>query len=324
MVFIGGGFYIDYVSDSERESEKQIVKEESGNLKNVGAAPEFSGISTWLNSNPLTMKDFKGKVVLIDFWTYSCINCIRTLPYVTEWYEKYKDNGFVIVGVHTPEFEFEKVTKNVETAIKRYNITYPVAQDNDFSTWRAYNNRYWPAHYLVDQNGNVVYTHFGEGKYDETENAIRKLFGLDALSSNDFPENRDVRTPEIYFGTNRLDHLSSEQKATAAVSSYELPQSVGANSFALEGNWRFDGESAILESGSGKIRLNYFSKNVHMVAEAKEPITVQIFIDDQFVSELPVSFSQLYTLYEGLGSGNHIIDIVIPEPGFQIFTFTFG
>src|SRR6185503_6564716 len=131
----------------------------------------------WLNSEALTMKSLKGKVVLIDFWTYTCINCVRTLPFVTSWYEKYKDDGLVIVGVHTPEFAFEKDKSNVEMAIKRHGITYPVAQDNDYKTWGAYNNRYWPSEYLVNKEGHIVYTHFGEGNYDVTENAIRKLLG---------------------------------------------------------------------------------------------------------------------------------------------------
>lgn len=140
-----------------------------------GRAPEFTGISTWLNSEPLTLAALRGKVVLVDFWAYGCINCIRTLPYVTKWYEKYKDRGFVIVGMHTPEFASERSTPNVEAAIRRHGIAYPVAQDNDFATWKAYRNRYWPAIYLIDQRGRIVYKHYGEGRYAETERAIRAL-----------------------------------------------------------------------------------------------------------------------------------------------------
>ena len=147
-------------------------------FKNYGAAPEFTGIYHWLNSDPLTMASLKGKVVLVDFWTYSCINCIRTLPYVTKWYDTYKDKGLVVVGVHTPEFSFEKDTGNVQTAINRFGIHYPVAQDNDYGTWQAYNNQYWPAEYLINKDGEIVHEHFGEGEYDVTENAIRELLGL--------------------------------------------------------------------------------------------------------------------------------------------------
>lgn len=140
-----------------------------------GPAPAFTNITHWLNSPPLTMEGLKGKVVLVDFWTYACGNCVNTLPHVKQWYDKYKDQGLVVVGVHTPEFPFEKSTANVEQALKEYGIKYPVAQDNDYGTWAAYHNQYWPALYLVDANGRIVYQHYGEGRYDETEAAIKKL-----------------------------------------------------------------------------------------------------------------------------------------------------
>ena len=138
-------------------------------------APEFTGIDNWLNSPPLSMQQLRGKVVLVDFWTYTCINCIRTLPYVKSWHEKYKDKGLIVVGVHTPEYPFERSTSNVQSAIKRLGIPYPVAQDNRYATWQAYSNQYWPAVYLIDKQGRVVYTHFGEGAYQETEAKIRAL-----------------------------------------------------------------------------------------------------------------------------------------------------
>lgn len=144
-------------------------------LVNHGSAPEFTGISSWQNSPPLSMRALKGKVVLIDFWTYSCINCLRTLPHIKKWHDKYKDQGLVIVGVHTPEFAFERKTSNVQTAMKRFDIRYAVAQDNEYATWKAYGNQYWPAVYLVDRNGTIVFKHFGEGRYDEMEKAIQTL-----------------------------------------------------------------------------------------------------------------------------------------------------
>ncbi|CAN7626998.1 thioredoxin family protein [Pseudoduganella sp. LjRoot289] len=147
----------------------------AGPLKNPAAAPEFSGIDKWLNSEPLTVQQLRGKVVLVDFWTYTCINCINVLPHVKAWYDKYKDKGLVVVGVHTPEFPFERSTVNVQTALKRFDIRYPVAQDNRYATWTAYRNQYWPALYLVDRKGQVVYTHFGEGQYSQTEAAIQAL-----------------------------------------------------------------------------------------------------------------------------------------------------
>jgi thiol-disulfide isomerase/thioredoxin len=151
------------------------VAAQAGPLKNSYPAPEITGIEKWLNSEPLTLQQLKGKVVLVDFWTYTCINCIRTLPYVKRWHEKYKDQGLVVIGMHTPEFPYERSTENVMAAIKRFDIKYPVAQDNNYATWEAYNNRYWPAAYLINKKGQVVYTHFGEGRYEETEAAIRAL-----------------------------------------------------------------------------------------------------------------------------------------------------
>ncbi|CAJ0770958.1 MULTISPECIES: thioredoxin family protein [Ralstonia] len=138
-------------------------------------APEFTGINQWLNSQPLSMKDLRGKVVLVDFWTYSCINCLNTLPHVRQWYDKYKDQGLVVVGVHTPEYAFEKSTANVQEALKRLDVRYPVAQDNSYATWSAFHNQFWPALYLIDTDGRIVYQHFGEGRYAETEAAIQKL-----------------------------------------------------------------------------------------------------------------------------------------------------
>ena len=149
-------------------------------LVDYGVAPGFAGIEKWLNSEPLTMEGLRGKVVLLDFWTYSCINCLRTLPHVTKWHERYKDQGLVVVGVHTPEFAFERQTRNVQTAIKRFGIKYPVAQDNQYATWKAYDNQYWPAAYLIDRKGRIVLKHFGEGRYDEMESAIRMLLASDA------------------------------------------------------------------------------------------------------------------------------------------------
>lgn len=149
-------------------------------LIDYGAAPDFSHIEHWLNSAPLSMPALRGKVVLVDFWTYSCINCLRTLPYVTRWHQRYKDQGLVVVGVHTPEYPFEKQTRNVQTAIKRFDIPYPVAQDNQYATWKAYDNQYWPAAYLIDRNGRIVLKHFGEGHYEEMEQAIRLLLASDS------------------------------------------------------------------------------------------------------------------------------------------------
>ncbi|MES2103145.1 MAG: thioredoxin family protein [Pseudomonadota bacterium] len=144
-------------------------------VANGPQAPEFAGIEKWLNTEPLSMQQLRGKVVLVDFWTYTCINCVRTLPYVKSWYDKYQSQGLVVVGVHTPEYPFERSTPNVAAALKKFDIRYPVAQDNRYTTWGAYNNQFWPATYLINKKGQIVYTHFGEGSYQETEAAIRNL-----------------------------------------------------------------------------------------------------------------------------------------------------
>ena len=172
------------------------------------AAPEFTGLANWINSPPLTMQRLKGKVVLVNFWTYSCINCIRTLPYLTGWDKKYRGQGLVIVGVHAPEFEFEKNLDNVRAAVAQYGIAYPVAQDNGFATWDNFKNSYWPAHYLIDRDGRVVYTHFGEGDYQVTENNIRYLLGLKPAKEGEAAEAPAAaveETPETYLGYERAD-----------------------------------------------------------------------------------------------------------------------
>lgn len=325
-LLVAGGIYLE-----KHKGAKPLVGFDNKNeamskvqLKDYGAAPEITGISKWLNSEPLTMQGLRGKVVLIDFWTYSCINCIRTLPYVTGWYEKYKDDGFVVVGVHTPEFAFEKDTNNVQTALKRHSINYPVAQDNDFGTWNAYDNRYWPAHYLIDKNGRIVYTHFGEGKYQETENAIQELLGLHEDTTQVDEEKRNVQTPEIYFGLERLQYLDKSQKAVEQTSTYRLPTEVAPNNFALEGSWSFDGERAKLDQGPGRIKLNFYAKDVHMVAKANKPVLVEVKIGSQTIQTIQVTDSSLYTLYQFGQSGYHELELYINDPGFEIFTFTFG
>ena len=277
------------------------------------------------------MRQLRGKVVLIDFLTYSCINCIRTLPYVTSWYEKYKNDGLMVIGVHTPEFEFEKVTENVATAIKRHNIKYPVAQDNNFATWNAYKNRYWPAKYLIDKEGNIVYTHFGEGEYDTTENKIRFLLGLNdnenESQSRTEPQTGSgtgVKTPEIYFGTDRLEYLTPEQSPSPNAKRYQLPPSLKLNRFALEGEWKFDGEKAILINGSGKIRLKYYASDVFMVAQSEKSLPIIIRLDGDKAAEFTVQESKLYDLIKSDVSAEHVLEIEIPESGFEIFAFTFG
>ncbi len=233
-------------------------------LDDYGVAPELTGINHWLNSKPLTIESLRGKVVLVDFWTYSCINCLRTLPHITEWHEKYKDKGLVIIGVHTPEFAFEKNTTNVEKALQQFNITYPVAQDNDYATWNAYNNHYWPAKYIIDQSGTIVYTHFGEGNYEETETVIRQLLDMGPATTTVVPATIQgtVKSPEIYFGLSRLQNLTKEQTAYQIPTVYTLPAKLDVNKFAFEGTWEFKDDRALLQSQTGKIALHFSAGKV--------------------------------------------------------------
>lgn len=349
VLLIAGGIYIDKTGKNKTLNNPAIITPlstatqniNSGYntaLKNYGPAPELLGINHWLNSDPLTLASLKGKVVLIDFWTYSCINCIRTMPYITKWYETYKDQGFVIIGVHTPEFAFEKVTENVATAIKRFGINYPVAQDNNYETWNAYQNRYWPAHYLIDKQGVIRYVHFGEGEYEETENIIRYLLGLDANESAralQAGEKKDIRSPEIYFGTARIKNIVPGQAPTDRASVYALPKNLELNQFALSGEWKFSPESARLTRGSGKILLKFYSGKLHMVAKSDKEITLKITVDGQARESVTVKNSDLYTLFDSDEYKEHVIEIEIPDApaspangegggGFEAFTFTFG
>ncbi|MEZ4180071.1 MAG: thioredoxin family protein [Candidatus Doudnabacteria bacterium] len=337
VLLAGGGLYLQLtrpnqellnvsVSNSEQNQTEQDQKSTEPKFSNKGPAPEFVGVSKWLNSDALKITDLKGKVVLVDFWTYSCINCIRTLPYVTDWYEKYKNNGLVVVGVHTPEFAFEKVTSNVQAAIERYKISYPVAQDNNYKTWQAYDNRFWPAHYLIDKDGNIMYTHFGEGQYEQTEKAIRTLLGLEGdFVAPLMPEANQAQTPEIYLGTARLGKsYGGVETPSQEEQIYTLPPKLSSNKFALEGKWQFSPEAITHTNGYAKLKLNFNAANAFMVAESPNPVAIKVWIDGVQTKGLVINKSDLYTLFESSEGGAHTLEIEVPEGGLQIFTFTFG
>ena len=208
-------------------------------------APEFNSIKGWINSAPLTIASLRGKVVLVDFWTYSCINCVRTLPYVESWYEKYKSKGLVIIGVHAPEFSFEKVRSNVQAAVKQRGLTYPIALDNDLGTWGAYANEYWPAHYLIDRSGKVVGTHFGEGDYSQTEAAIQKLLGTKAAinqTAADLGSFNSAVTAETYFGSDRAARWNGVAPYKAGLQNFSYRPDTIPNSWTLGGLWNVEGD----------------------------------------------------------------------------------
>lgn len=307
-------------------------------LKNPYPAPEISGIKSWLNSKPLTISSLKGKVVLIDFWTYSCINCLRTLPYITKWDQTYRDKGLIIIGIHAPEFEFEKNADNVQNAIKRNNVKYPVALDNNLDTWRAFQNKYWPAHYLIDKDGNVVYTHFGEGNYDKTENNIRYLLGLDA--KNEKTQEQATysysQTPETYLGSLRAENFSNPKKLINATSEFKLPQSLPADNWALSGRWKIDSQKITSQESNAKLQLNFTSKKVFLVlgTQSSKPIIATVKLNgiilkkfagkDVVNGKIEVSGHRLYELINQDSVKNGLLEITSSEEGLEAYAFTFG
>jgi cytochrome c biogenesis protein CcdA/thiol-disulfide isomerase/thioredoxin len=320
--------------DNSMPSSSQIVGGASSGLPVLGNAPEFSGITGWLNSEPLTLASLKGKVVLVDFWTYSCINCIRTLPHVTSWYDTYKDQGFVVVGVHSPEFAFEKEGKNVAAAIKEHGIHYPVAQDNDFATWKAYDNQYWPAEYLIDAQGRVRETHFGEGNYDETEANIRSLLKEAKVSAlptmapalaDTTPTDR--LSPETYLGLNRRTRLSTDSD----------PLKLGNNEWNLSGNWQSGNDSITSTAAGDSLSFRFTGKDVYLVMNPPSGSTakVRVLLDgkeseassgaDVKSGGVEVSEDRLYHLVHLENAGNwHVLTLVFETPGTGAFAFTFG
>jgi thiol-disulfide isomerase/thioredoxin len=303
--------------------------------------PELQGIEGEINTNNLKFSDLVGKkVILVDFWTYSCINCQRTLPYLTAWHEKYKDQGLEIVGVHSPEFEFEKKYENVKRAVEKWNVKYPVVLDNEHATWDAFKNRYWPAKYLVDIDGYVVWSHFGEGAYDEAEKKIQELLKermirLDLkdgmpieMSKVDapVPEFRKIGTPEIYFGANfaRGNFGNPEGLKFGKSINYSLPSEFKPNQAYLDGEWFVDADFSRLVSNSGKVVLPYDAKIVNIVASSPSGSNLTIFIDGDKVSEVEVTSDDLYTLVNGDSYGKHLLEFEVTGSGFQLYTFTFG
>ena len=313
----------------------------AANLPNLGKAPEITGIDHWLNSEPLTLASLHGKVVLVDFWTYSCINCIRTLPYLESWYQKYAAEGFVIVGVHAPEFAFEHDTGNVQSAIARFGITYPVAQDNEFKTWGAYSNEYWPAHYLIDANGNIRAEHFGEGAYAETEAQIRALLAeagqaaLPTSTTGDGPVPiANGQTPETYLGSGRASDFAGSYPGDGA-HDLTFPASLQTNEWALDGKWDISSQFVTTQAAGDKLELSFRARDVYLVMSAARPVTAHVVVtgastasvqteDVSSAGELTVSTARLYHLVHLPDQEQATITLTFDAPGVQAFAFTFG
>src|ERR1017187_2536746 len=303
-------------------------------LAELGPAPELAGLGPWYNSAPLTLAELRGKVVLVDFWTYSCINCVRTLPHMRALWAKYHDQPFVIVGVHAPEFVFEKSPANVADAIKRHELGYPIAQDNDFGTWKAFNNHYWPAKYLIDAQGVIRYTHFGEGEDEAIDAAIRSLLaelghktGGGVLAAH--TEAPDLRmSPETYLGSRGWTAFANRAGAPdARQHRYAAPSHLAADNFALVGDWQLLGdERQVLRSNTGEIRYRALAGQVNLVLGIElgsAPVVAEVSVDGMPAKQLSVDRHDLYNLFTG-PYGQHEIALRIRGKNLAAYAFTFG
>jgi cytochrome c biogenesis protein CcdA/thiol-disulfide isomerase/thioredoxin len=291
-------------------------------LPNYGPAPSLAGGGTWINSTPLTMQELRGKVVLVDFWTYSCINCLRTLPQLEAWDAKYRKDGLVIVGVHTPEFAFEHVTSNVKSAVKRLDVSYPVVQDNDYKIWNSYSNQYWPAEYLIDRKGDVRHAHFGEGEYGQTETLIRSLLGVDRGAKtrvrDQTPEGS--LTPESYIGYSRAERFVGGKLEPGRPATYALPATVPQDDLALGGEWTVLQERALAGLGA-KLRLHFHAAKVYLVLGGKGK--VDVLLDGQKQRTVRVNGDRLYTLVDSPRTLDKQLELRF-TPGVAAYAFTFG
>jgi len=315
--------------------------------------PDLSGATVWINSPPLTAESLRGKVVVIDFWTYSCINCLRSLPYIQAWYGKYKDSGLVVIGVHTPEFPFEKDEANVRQAVREMGIVYPVAMDNDYRIWRAFHNKFWPAHYFIDATGRIRYHHFGEGDYDQSETWIRSLLeernhqppptsatNIAAIGAEAGSNLETVQSPETYIGYTRAENFRSPGGFDEDDPHlYRAPAHLDLNAWALTGKWKDESQIATLLGSSGAIVYRFHARDLHIVlgpGSDGKPVRFRVTLDgkppgadhgmdtdaDGYGT---VTESRLYQLIRQQGAvRDRAFRIEFLTPGVQAFAFTFG
>lgn len=321
-------------------NENEALSLEKGLYKPY-PAPQIGGIEAWINSKPLQLKALKGNVVLIDFWTYSCINCIRTLPYLKAWYDHYHDKGLIIIGIHSPEFGFEKNLANVTRAVKQDGLKYPVALDNQFITWQNFKNSYWPAHYLIDKKGNVVYTHLGEGDYDVTENNIQYLLGLvEPRVSTPVDEEGAgfFETPETYLGYARADHFAQRESLVKdSVAQYTFPAKLSQDAWALQGRWKIMSEGILAEQANAAIKIYFHAHKVYIVmgSTTGQPIQVKLLFNNKAIavseqgedvvnSNIKVTNQTLYKAVALSNADNGELEVISSAPGLELYTFTFG
>jgi thiol-disulfide isomerase/thioredoxin len=290
-------------------------------LPDYGQAPKLVAGGQWFNSKPLTMSALRGKVILIDFWTYSCINCLRTLPHLKAWDAAYRSRGLVIVGVHTPEFAFEHEASNVSAAVKRLGVRYPVMQDNDYATWNAYGNQYWPAEYLVDKQGHVRHAHFGEGQYGETEKLIRRLLADKGAMARAVPDTtpEELQSPETYLGYQRAERYEGSTVAPNRMQRYQFPPSLAKNGLAYSGSWRIEPERAVA-GADARLRFHFMARDVYLVLGGKG--TVRVLVNGKPERTVDVDSYRLYTLRAGKYA-DALLELRL-SPGVQAYAFTFG
>jgi thiol-disulfide isomerase/thioredoxin len=321
-------------------------------LADEGRMPELGGAVGWLNSDPLTSKSLRGKVVLVDFWTYTCINSLRPLPYIKAWAQKYKDAGLVVIGVHTPEFSFEKERSNVRDAVRTLNVEYPVAIDSDHRIWEAFGNEYWPALYFIDAKGHIRHHYFGEGQYAEAERVLQELLkesgvsGLDegvvrvAGQGVEAAPSGTEQTSETYVGYRRGEsYASPERQARDAARTYSLPERLRLNQWGLAGSWNIGPESAVLEAAGGRIAFRFHSRDLHFVLAPEKdgrPVRFKVKLegaapgDAHGVDSAPDGSGEVREprLYQLIRQGGRVTDrtfeIEFLDPGVRAVVFTFG
>jgi len=351
LVIVGGGALL--FSAPEGDSLfSPLTGTDVGNGNGEKAGEPYVEIvnpSGFVNTDGITIGELVGKkIILVDFMTYSCINCQRTFPYVKAWYEKYKDQGLEIVAIHTPEFAFEKDIDNVQKAMEENGINYPVVLDNDYATWRAYKNNYWPRKYLIDINGSIVYDHIGEGAYEETEKKIQELLkeraevlglgdvGEDSGLATDSISDVEIsaRSPETYFGSARNEYLANGTPGKSGVETFEAPTVAFANRLYLVGTWNIDGEYSEAVSDA-RVIYRFNAREVYIVAEADSEGVIEVYQDGELVTDVNrgesvgedgfvvVRESRLYKLIKNEKAGEHVLELRV-SPGIRLYAFTFG
>jgi thiol-disulfide isomerase/thioredoxin len=342
--------------ENDQNKDLDLCTNGASELESCGTAPDIKGIQEWFNTpnnGAIDLAELKGQVVLIDFWAYSCINCLRSMPYVNAWYKHYKDSGLVVLGVHSPEFAFEKDNGNVEAAVKKFALQYPVVLDSNLAIWKAFNNRFWPAHYFVDAKGQIRGHHFGEGKYARSERMIRQLL-VEAGAKNlpepledaagqgvGAPSNAaEVSSPETYVGYTRAENFASPGSlARDSAKEYSLPKSLTLNQWALGGTWKVSGEHARSQSANGRIAFRFKARDLHLVlgpSQSGKPVRFRITVNGappkkdagMDVDPNGVGVVREHRLYNLVRLAGPVIEtefvIEFLDAGVDAYSFTFG